>query len=253
MTGVQTCALPICLEDELQKTSEVRDHRTPTGGPPHFSLVSSTRQQKRVLCHFIADDDSSVFDGVSSTHLALHPSTPPPPLRPLQIASATVEENSRLKGRLQVAEASRKETNSAEQDYEEVIQLLEAEIRDLKNQVAGKRPRSLESTKVRDTETAPPSNPPGRRRRSHPTQPQPPPHGFEASPARRTRSVLQTDVGVLSRRQGELMELNRRMTAVGGQLRKSELSRRHLEISNKKLLGFAQVGESLVTPRPSPV
>ena len=49
------------------------------------------------------------------------------------------------------------------------------------------------------------------------------------------------------------MELNRRMTAVGGQLRKSELSRRHLEISNKKLLGFAQVGESLVTPRPSPV
>ncbi|XP_046893637.1 syntaxin-binding protein 4 isoform X7 [Hypomesus transpacificus] len=113
-----------------------------------------------------------------------------------EIASATVEENSRLKGRLQVAEAAQQQTNSAEQDYEEVIQLLEAEIRDLKNQLSGKKPRSLEATK------------------------------------------------------DDVMELNKRMTAVDCQLRKSELSRKHLEISNKKLLGFAQnVHKVLTTPR----
>lgn len=37
------------------------------------------------------------------------------------------------------------------------------------------------------------------------------------------------------------MELNRKLTAIDNQLRKSELTRKHLEISNKKLLGFAQV------------
>lgn len=53
----------------------------------------------------------------------------------------TVEENIRLKSRLQAAEADvgQRQASSAEQDYEEVIQLLEAEIRDLKNQLAGKR------------------------------------------------------------------------------------------------------------------
>lgn len=53
----------------------------------------------------------------------------------------TVEENIRLKNRLQVAEADVgvRQASTAEQDYEEVIQLLEAEIRDLKNQLAGKR------------------------------------------------------------------------------------------------------------------
>lgn len=53
----------------------------------------------------------------------------------------TVEENIRLKSRLQAAEADvgHQQTSSAEQDYEEVIQLLEAEIRDLKNQLASKR------------------------------------------------------------------------------------------------------------------
>ena len=71
-----------------------------------------------------------------------------------------MEENARLKSRLQAAEAEagqrlggqaggQRQPSSAEQDYEEVIQLLEAEIRDLKNQVASKRPaRSLDSTKV---------------------------------------------------------------------------------------------------------
>lgn len=53
----------------------------------------------------------------------------------------TVEENIQLKSRLQVAEADvgHRQISSAEQDYEEVIQLLEAEIRDLKNQLAGKK------------------------------------------------------------------------------------------------------------------
>ncbi|KAK1878012.1 Syntaxin-binding protein 4 [Dissostichus eleginoides] len=39
------------------------------------------------------------------------------------------------------------------------------------------------------------------------------------------------------------------MTSIDGQLRKSELSRKHLEVSNKKLLGFAQnVHKVLTTP-----
>lgn len=57
-----------------------------------------------------------------------------------------------LKSRLQVAEAGvgQRQNSSAEQDYEEVIQLLEAEITDLKNQLAGKRQtRGAEATKAR--------------------------------------------------------------------------------------------------------
>lgn len=59
----------------------------------------------------------------------------------MQEACLTVEENTRLKSRLQAAEAGavQRQATSAEQDYEEVIQLLEAEIRDLKNQLAAKR------------------------------------------------------------------------------------------------------------------
>lgn len=41
--------------------------------------------------------------------------------------------------------------------------------------------------------------------------------------------------------QDEVQELNRRLTTIECQLRKSELSRKHLEVSNRKLLGFAQV------------
>eukprot|EP00063_Salmo_salar_P083157 XP_014057992.1 PREDICTED: syntaxin-binding protein 4-like [Salmo salar] len=112
-------------------------------------------------------------------------------------ACATVEENSRLKTRLQVAEAVQRDrqSNSAEQDYEEVITLLEAEIKDLKNQLADKKQKGLEATKE------------------------------------------------------DVMELNRKLSMIDCQLRKSELSRRHLEISNKKLLGFAQnVHKVLTTP-----
>ncbi|KAM8724713.1 syntaxin-binding protein 4 isoform 1-T1 [Acanthopagrus schlegelii] len=113
-------------------------------------------------------------------------------------ACLTVEENIRLKSRLQVAEAEagQRQASSAEQDYEEVIQLLEAEIRDLKNQLASKRQA----------------------------------RGVEAS-------------------KDEVQELNRRLTTIDCQLKKSELSRKHLEISNKKLLGFAQnVHKVLTTP-----
>ncbi|XP_028456254.1 syntaxin-binding protein 4 [Perca flavescens] len=94
------------------------------------------------------------------------------------------------------AGAGQRQASSAEQDYEEVIQLLEAEIRDLKNQLSSKRQaRGLEATKE------------------------------------------------------EVLDLNRRLTTVDCQLRKSELSRKHLEISNRKLLGFAQnVHKVLTTP-----
>ncbi|XP_057673871.1 syntaxin-binding protein 4 isoform X2 [Corythoichthys intestinalis] len=104
-------------------------------------------------------------------------------------ACLTVEENVRLKTRLQAAEAEvgQRHGSSAEQDYEDVIQLLEAEIKDLKNQLASKRQsRGDESSKE------------------------------------------------------EVQELSRRLTAIDCQLRKSEVNRKHLEMSNKKLLGFAQ-------------
>ncbi|TKS92300.1 Syntaxin-binding protein 4 [Collichthys lucidus] len=111
-------------------------------------------------------------------------------------ACLTVEENTRLKSRLQAAEAEagQRQASGAEQDYEEVIQLLEAEIRDLKNQLASKRQtRGAEATKE------------------------------------------------------DVHELNRRLTTIDCQLRKSELSRKHLEISNKKLLGFAQNVHKVLT------
>ncbi|KAJ7989895.1 hypothetical protein DPEC_G00309230 [Dallia pectoralis] len=106
---------------------------------------------------------------------------------------AIIEDNSRL----QAVESVRSEraSNSVEQDYEEVITLLEAEIRDLKNQLAGKKQGGQEATKE------------------------------------------------------DVLELNRKLSLIDCQLRKSELSRRHLEISNKKLLGFAQnVHKVLTTP-----
>ncbi|XP_057673874.1 syntaxin-binding protein 4 isoform X3 [Corythoichthys intestinalis] len=113
-------------------------------------------------------------------------------------ACLTVEENVRLKTRLQAAEAEvgQRHGSSAEQDYEDVIQLLEAEIKDLKNQLASKRQsRGDESSKE------------------------------------------------------EVQELSRRLTAIDCQLRKSEVNRKHLEMSNKKLLGFAQnVHKVLTTP-----
>ncbi|XP_015215260.1 syntaxin-binding protein 4 isoform X2 [Lepisosteus oculatus] len=114
--------------------------------------------------------------------------------RTTEKASATIAENENLKSKLQVAEAVQQQTNSAEQDYEEVIRLLEAEIRDLKNELAGKRQKKgLEATKE------------------------------------------------------DVIELKRRLSMIDCRLRKSELTRKHLEISNKKLLGFAQNVHKVLT------
>lgn len=74
-----------------------------------------------------------------------------------QKACVTVEENIRLKSRLQAAETDvgHRQASTAEQDYEEVIQLLEAEIRDLKNQLAGKRQaRGVDTSKASVTISA---------------------------------------------------------------------------------------------------
>ncbi|XP_051789572.1 syntaxin-binding protein 4 isoform X2 [Erpetoichthys calabaricus] len=104
-----------------------------------------------------------------------------------QKASATIAENNILKCKLQKAEAVQRQNNSAEQDYEEVIQLLEAEIKDLKAELAAAKPQKCsEATKE------------------------------------------------------DVTELKRRLSVIDCQLRKSELTRKHLEISNKKLLMFAQ-------------
>lgn len=93
------------LEEELQKTSDVS--------------VSA--------CGHVQSRQTEIY---ASTYVC-----------PSQKACVTVEENIRLKSRLQAAEADpgQRQASSAEQDYEEVIQLLEAEIRDLKNQMAGQR------------------------------------------------------------------------------------------------------------------
>ncbi|XP_072298463.1 syntaxin-binding protein 4 isoform X3 [Eucyclogobius newberryi] len=106
-------------------------------------------------------------------------------------ACVTVEENARLRSRLQAVE--QRTSSSAEQDYEEVIGLLEAEIRDLKNQLG----------------------------------------------TRKAAAGAKDDVH----------ELTRRLSTIDSQLRRSEVSRRHLEMSNRKLLGFAQnVHKVLSTP-----
>ncbi|KAK7938841.1 hypothetical protein WMY93_002167 [Mugilogobius chulae] len=104
-------------------------------------------------------------------------------------ACVTVEENARLRSRLQAVE--QRTSSSAEQDYEEVIGLLEAEIRDLKNQLGSKKSGTKDN----------------------------------------------------------VHELTRRLSTIDSQLRKSEVSRKHLEMSNRKLLGFAQnVHKVLSTP-----
>lgn len=117
------------LEEELQKTSEVN--------------VGTSCKTRPVAVRFLYSVTSNLATEAydrSATFCC-----------PPQKACLTVEENIRLKSRLQVAEAEvgQRHGSSAEQDYEEVIQLLEAEIRDLKNQLAGKRQaRGVEATKV---------------------------------------------------------------------------------------------------------
>uniref|UniRef100_A0ACB8FJM6 Uncharacterized protein n=1 Tax=Sphaerodactylus townsendi TaxID=933632 RepID=A0ACB8FJM6_9SAUR len=58
-----------------------------------------------------------------------------------QKALSFLSDNRTLQNKLQVAEVSQRQAHSAEQDYEEVIHLLEAEIVELKTQLLGKKTR----------------------------------------------------------------------------------------------------------------
>ncbi|KFW75243.1 Syntaxin-binding protein 4, partial [Manacus vitellinus] len=99
-----------------------------------------------------------------------------------QKALGFLSENRTLHNKLQMAEVVQRQAHSAEQDYEEVIHLLEAEIAELKMQLAGKKAKHE-----------------------------------------------------------DILELKRQLSLADGQLRKSEVSRKRLEICNRKLLLFVQV------------
>ncbi|NXK23658.1 STXB4 protein, partial [Arenaria interpres] len=99
-----------------------------------------------------------------------------------QKALGFLSENRTLHSKLQMAEVVQRQAQSAEQDYEEVIHLLEAEIAELKMQLAGKKAKHE-----------------------------------------------------------DILELKRQLSLADGQLRKSEVSRKRLEICNRKLLLFVQV------------
>ncbi|NXP21844.1 STXB4 protein, partial [Scytalopus superciliaris] len=99
-----------------------------------------------------------------------------------QKALGFLSENRTLHSKLQLAEVVQRQAHSAEQDYEEVIHLLEAEIAELKMQLVGKKAKHE-----------------------------------------------------------DILELKRQLALADGQLRKSEVSRKRLEICNRKLLLFVQV------------
>ncbi|XP_074867205.1 syntaxin-binding protein 4-like [Carettochelys insculpta] len=103
-----------------------------------------------------------------------------------QKAMDFLSENRSLHSKLQAAEVVQLQAHSAEQDYEEVIHLLEAEITELKTQLVGKK----------------------------------------------TKHVCDAE--------GDVAELKRRLSLTEGQLRKSEVTRKRLEICNRKLLLFVQ-------------
>uniref|UniRef100_A0A8C8AAU5 PDZ domain-containing protein n=1 Tax=Otus sunia TaxID=257818 RepID=A0A8C8AAU5_9STRI len=112
-----------------------------------------------------------------------------------QKALGFLSENRTLHSKLQMAKVVQRQAHSAEQDYEEVIHLLEAEIAELKMQLAGKKAKHV--------------------------------------------SEIEEDI----------LELKRQLSLADGQLRKSEVSRKRLEICNRKLLLFVQnVHEALSTP-----
>ncbi|XP_067407360.1 syntaxin-binding protein 4-like isoform X2 [Emydura macquarii macquarii] len=110
-----------------------------------------------------------------------------------------LSENQTLHSKLHVAEVVQQQAHSAEQDYEEVIHLLEAEITELKTQLAGKKTKYV------------------------------------------------------SEAEGDILELKRRLSLADGQLRKSEVTRKRLEICNRKLFLFVQnVHKVLSTPSQLP-
>ncbi|XP_067859166.1 syntaxin-binding protein 4 [Heptranchias perlo] len=111
-----------------------------------------------------------------------------------QKATAALVENRTLQNKLQLAETVQHQAHSAEQDYEEVIRLLEAEITELKTELAGKKHKnSVEVTKE------------------------------------------------------DAQQLRRRLSIIDCQLHKSQLTRKHLEISNKELLSFAEKTHKVLT------
>ncbi|XP_013817123.2 syntaxin-binding protein 4-like [Apteryx mantelli] len=103
-----------------------------------------------------------------------------------QKALGFLSENWTLHSKLQVAEVVQRQAHSAEQDYEEVIHLLEAEIAELKTELAGKKAKHV------------------------------------------------------SEIEGDIQDLKRQLSLADSQLRKSEFSRKRLEICNRKLLLFVQ-------------
>ncbi|XP_009889855.1 PREDICTED: syntaxin-binding protein 4-like [Charadrius vociferus] len=111
-----------------------------------------------------------------------------------QKALGFLSENRTLHSKLQMAEVVQRQAHSAEQDYKEVIHLLEAEIAELKMQLAGKKAKHV--------------------------------------------SEIEEDI----------LELKRQLSLADSQLRKSEVSRKRLEICNRKLLLFVQVQSVAAAP-----
>ncbi|XP_078415167.1 syntaxin-binding protein 4 isoform X2 [Cetorhinus maximus] len=111
-----------------------------------------------------------------------------------QKATAALAENRTLQDKLRLASAVQHRACSAEQDYEEVIRLLEAEITDLKTELAGKtQSNSAELTKE------------------------------------------------------DTRDLRQRLSIANCQLHTFELSRKHLEVSNKKLFSFVEKVHKVLT------
>uniref|UniRef100_UPI00398F5632 syntaxin-binding protein 4 n=1 Tax=Pristiophorus japonicus TaxID=55135 RepID=UPI00398F5632 len=111
-----------------------------------------------------------------------------------QKATVALAENRTLQNKLQLADAVQHQSHSAEQDYEEVIRLLEAEIMDLKTKLTGKK---------------------------------------------------QNNSAEVTKEDGQ--DLQQRLSIAECQLRTSELNLKHLEISNKKLLSFAEKVHKVLT------
>ncbi|XP_062915262.1 syntaxin-binding protein 4 [Mobula hypostoma] len=111
-----------------------------------------------------------------------------------QKATAALTENRTLQSKLQLASSVQHQALSAEQDYEEVIRLLEAEITDLKAELAEKLQKDRAEVSKEDTH-----------------------------------------------------DLQQRLSATVSQLHTSELARKQLEISNKKLFSFAEKVHKVLT------
>ncbi|XP_059510126.1 syntaxin-binding protein 4 isoform X2 [Stegostoma tigrinum] len=111
-----------------------------------------------------------------------------------QRATAAAADNRGLQNKLHLASAVQHGAHSAEQDYEEAVCLLEAEILDLRSQLEGKAQR----------------------------------HSAE-----------------LDKENNQ--DLRARLSIANSQLQTSELSRKHLEISNRKLLSFVEKVHKVLT------